>query len=378
MKMRVQYRRLDDLVPYERNARTHSEAQVAKIAASIREFGWTNPVLIDADGTVIAGHGRLRAARLMGMEQVPVIELGHMTEAQRRAYVIADNQLALDAGWDEDLLKLELGDLREAGFDLTLTGLDPKLIDRLLRPALRDPDEVPELPKKAVTKPGQIWRLGDHRVICADSTQSMTYERLLDGAAVDAVWTDPPYNVAYGQKAAFVNRGDGGSRIERGILNDDLDDASFRQFLSDVFRPLFGTMKAGAAIYVAHSETERFNFSGAFLNAGFKLSGVLIWRKDSLVLGRSDYQWIHEPILYGWKPGGKHRWYGDRKQVTVQELVGGGRLAVHAGCGWPLHRAARRSSAGSRRRRPRRELRVDRTVRAAAQGQRRASDHEAG
>jgi DNA modification methylase len=312
---------LTELVPYERNARTHSPEQVAQIARSINEFGFTNPLLVDEQNRVIAGHGRLMAATSLGMATIPCMMISGLTDVQRKALVLADNKLALNAGWDLDLLSSELASLKLEGFDLDMLGFSIEELGSLFadEPSA-DPDYAPELPADPVCQPGDVWILGPHRVMCGSSTVMADMHKLMGSERVDCVWTDPPYNVAYGDGAAYKNKGDGAQRIERPILNDDMDDASFRTFLYDFYTVTHGVMKPGAAIYVAHSETERSNFSTAFLAAGFKLSGVIIWYKDSMVLGRSDYQWQHEPILYGWKKGSSHRWYGGRKNTTVQSL----------------------------------------------------------
>lgn len=309
---------LERLVPYARNARTHSDAQVAQIAASIVEFGFTNAILVGSDGTIIAGHGRLMAARRLELAEVPVVVLGHLSDAQRRALVIADNKIAENAGWDEDLLKAELAALRLEAFDLELLGFSDDDLNALLAdagleesapPALGDPDFVPEPPKaKPVSRRGDVWLLGPHRVMCGDSTSREDVETLCGGALVDAVWTDPPYNVNYEGSAGKIQ-------------NDNMEAGEFRRFLCAAFSTAFGAMRPGAPIYVAHADTEGLNFRAAFRDAGFKLSGCLVWVKPSLVLGRSDYQWRHEPILYGWKPGAAHSWYGGRAKTTVIEAA---------------------------------------------------------
>ena len=329
--MQIETLAIDRLIPYARNSRTHSDAQVAQIAASIKEFGFTNPVLIDADGGIIAGHGRVMGARQLGLAEVPCIRLGHLTDAQRRAYVIADNRLALNAGWDDAMLALEMRDLMDEGYDVGLTGFDLKEIDALLAgldatpEGQTDPDAAPAVQADAVTRPGDVWVLGRHRIMCGDSTDGGSVALLMRGEQADACWTDPPYNVAYGDKAEMLNDyGGKGHRNTSRILNDDMSDEDFCKFLGGFYRAACAVMKKGAAIYVAHSETERANFTREMLRAGFKLSGVVIWRKDTLVLGRSDYQWIHEPILYGWKDGGAHSFYGGRKQTTVSDIGSSG------------------------------------------------------
>jgi DNA modification methylase len=304
----VIYKNPGELKPYEKNARTHSAAQVDLIARSMTEFGFTNPILLAKDGTIIAGHGRLEAAQKLRLESVPCIVLENLTAAQQRALVLADNRIALDAGWDVEALRLELADLKLDGFDLSLTGFNLEELDGLLGPVDgKDPDAAPPLPAEAKSKPGDLYVMGAHRLIVGDSTDVGVIQRLMDGAMADACWTDPPYNVAYESAAGKIK-------------NDDMDDKAFFDFLLAAFASTWAWMKPGAAIYVAHADTEGLNFRGAFRGAGFKLSGCIIWRKDSLVLGRSDYQWQHEPILCGWKKGSAHRWYGGRKQTTVLEL----------------------------------------------------------
>jgi DNA modification methylase len=326
MNDKLRLRKASELLPYARNARTHSDEQVKEIAASIEEFGYTNPVLADHKG-IVAGHGRILGASLLyaagktiklpngdalphGM--VPVIDCTGWSDAKRKAYILADNKIALNADWDVSMLKTELAELKEEGFDLSLTGFtDAELADLFteeLDPGDKDPDNIPDLPPEPHSKPGDVWICGPHRVMCGDSLSVTDWDVLMDGAKADIVWTDPPYNVAYESKLA-------GS-----IKNDDMGDKQFFDFLLGAYSSLFAVMKPGAAIYVAHADTEGYNFRGAFLAAGFKLSGCIIWRKQSLVLGRSDYQWMHEPILYGWKPGGSHRWFGGRKQTTIADM----------------------------------------------------------
>lgn len=301
------------LRPYERNARTHSPEQVAQLAASMREFGFTNPVLVDEQDRVIAGHGRLEAARVVGLTEIPVVVVAGLSDAQRRALVLADNKLALNAGWDAELLKAELAALRMDGFDLALTGFGSgELLDIMggQGPEDADPDDAPPPPAVPFSRPGDVWTLGPHRLAVGDSTDVGTFDRLLAGERVDVVWTDPPYNVAYESKLA-------GS-----IQNDDMGDEDFREFLRSAFAAMSTGMKPGAAIYVAHADAGEIgvSFRRAFLDAGLKLAACLVWRKDAFTLGRSDYQWQHEPILYGWKHGSRHRWFGGRKLTSVMDL----------------------------------------------------------
>lgn len=300
-KSHIEHVAIEALIPYARNSRTHSDDQVAQIAASIREFGFTNPVLIDAQGGVIAGHGRIMAARKLSLPDVPCIRLDHLTDAQKRAYVIADNKLALNAGWDDEMLALEFADLAEMGFDLDLTGFTADEIDALkpveLEPGLTDEDATPEAPADPVTKPGDVWLLGKHRVMCGDSTSIDAVDMLMNGEKADMVFTDPPYGVDY-----------------KGINNDD------RSGLEELLRGAFGnylaTSKSGAACYVFHSDKCADIFHQVFREF-FHFSSMIIWAKNSLTLSRTDYQSQHEPCLYGWMKDGKHAFYGDRKQVSV-------------------------------------------------------------
>lgn len=310
--MKVVTKLVADLIPYVRNSRTHSDAQVAQIAASIKEFGWTNPILIDGENGIIAGHGRLLAARKLGQDKVPVIELAHLSEAQKRAYVIADNQLAMNAGWDTALLTLELVDLKDQGFDLDLLGFDPSELEKLLEPeqvdGLTDEDAVPETPVEPKTKLGDIYQLGNHRLMCGDSCSITDMEKLCAGQLVDMWLTDPPYNVAYEGSTGLT------------IKNDNMGDDQFRQFLRDAYVTADTVMKGGAVFYIWHADSEGYNFRGAAKDAGWTVRQCLIWKKSSLVMGRQDYHWKHEPCLYGWKDGAGHLWAADRKQTTVLEF----------------------------------------------------------
>ena len=308
----IAWRPLGELIPYARNPRTHSDAQVAQIAASIRDFGWTNPVLVDGESGIIAGHGRVLAARKLKLEQVPVIELAHMSEAQKRAYLIADNRLALDAGWDEALLRLELADLSELGFDLGLIGFGEGELERLLaggKEGLTGDDEAPALPEQAVTQPGDLWVLGDHRLLCGDATVMADVERVLGGSLADMTFTDPPYNVAYGSSAKDKLRGN-----KRKILNDNLG-AGFEAFLQDACANILSLTKG--AVYVCMSSSELHTLQRAFTAAGGKWSTFVIWAKHTFTLGRADYQRQYEPILYGWPAGHDRYWCGARDQGDV-------------------------------------------------------------
>lgn len=309
---RFEHWQIDRLRPYDKNPRTHSEDQIRKLIASLREYGFTNPILVDSKDGIVAGHGRLFAAQAIGMTEVPVVVLDHLTDAQRRAYIIADNRLALEAGWDEDLLAAELSNLKLDGFELGLTGFGEDELDAIFASADSqlegpvDEEDVPPPPVVAISRPGDAWTLGRHRVVCGDATIADDVRLLMRRKLAHCLWTDPPYNVGYEGSAGTIQ-------------NDTQDPAAFAAFLSAAFANAIGSMRAGAAAYVCHAETEGLAFRKAFTEAGFKLSSCLIWRKNSLVLGRSDWQWAHEPVLYGWKAGAAHSWYGGRDKTTVLE-----------------------------------------------------------
>ena len=298
-------------MPYVNNARTHSPEQINKLRSSLREFGFINPVIIDRDFGVIAGHGRILAAKEEGIAEVPCVFADHLTEAQKKAYIIADNRMAMDAGWDEELLRVEIEALQAEAFDLSLTGFDDKELSDLFKDDADvqedDFDVDAELEKPTFSKTGDVWTLGRHRLVCGDSTKADTFEVLMNGRKANLVVTDPPYNVNYEGTAGKIK-------------NDNLADEKFYQFLFDAFSNIEKVMADDASIYVFHADTEGLNFRKAFSDAGFYLSGCCIWKKPSLVLGRSPYQWQHEPCLYGWKKSGKHQWYSDRKQTTIWEF----------------------------------------------------------
>ena len=294
-----------ELTPYINNARTHSADQVGQIAASIKEFGFNNPILCDGDNGVIAGHGRLMAAQKLGLNTVPVIELSHLSETQKRAYILADNKLAENAGWDDALVQVELEVLSAEGFDVELTGFDYEELPKGCGGALTDPDEVPDVTSEEPTvTAGDLWLLGNHRLLCGDSTDVVQVERLMGGKKADMVWTDPPYNVAYKTKAGS-------------IANDDLSDDDFYNFLLKIYKNYFLVLKEGGCIYVAHADSEGLNFRKAFIDSELSLRQNLIWVKNAATLSRSDYNWQHEPILYGWKPGAGHWFCKNFKLTTV-------------------------------------------------------------
>jgi len=309
--MQIEQIGIATLIPFAKNSRTHDDAQVAQIAASIREFGFTNPVLIDEANGIIAGHGRVMAARKLKLAEVPCIRLSHLSDAQKRAYVIADNKLALNAGWDEAMLKLELADLKALDFDLDLTGFNTAEIDALLAEkgteGLTDPDDTPEPPVEPVTRLGDVWVCGQHRVMCGSSLEMTAMERLCGDQRVDMLLTDPPYNVAYTGK----------TKDALTIQNDSMGDEAFRTFLRDAFVTADAMLKPGAVFYIWHADSEGYNFRGACKDAGWQVRQCLIWQKNSMVMGRQDYHWQHEPCLYGWKDGAGHLWASDRKQTTL-------------------------------------------------------------
>ena len=306
---------LDRLIPHARNARTHSDAQVAQIAASIAEFGFTNPILAGSDGVIVAGHGRLAAAQKLGLEVVPVVVLDHLSPTQRRALVIADNRIAENAGWDDAMLRVELAALADENFDLAITGFDADSLAELMAgdepdaEGQTDDDAVPEVAETTVSRPGDVWMMGQHRLLCGDSTVAQSYDRVMQGEVADMVFTDPPYNVNYANSAKDKMRGK-----DRAILNDNLGDG-FYDFLLAALTPTIAHCRGG--IYVAMSSSELDVLQSAFRAAGGKWSTFIIWAKNTFTLGRADYQRQYEPILYGWKNGHEHYWCGARDQSDV-------------------------------------------------------------
>lgn len=302
---------IEKLIPYARNARTHSKEQILQLRASLREFGFVSPVIVDKDYNIIAGHGRVQAAKEEDISAVPCVFVEHLTDAQKRAYILADNRLALNAGWDEEMLSVEIAELQAVVFDVSILGFNDAELNKLTG-ALEDVkdddfDVEGELQKPSISRPGDLWLLGQHRLVCGDSTKPDTFTMLMDGRPANLVVTDPPYNVNYEGTAGKIQ-------------NDNMADEKFYQFLLDAFTLTEKAMARDASIYVFHADTEGLNFRRAFSDAGFYLSGTCIWKKQSLVLGRSPYQWQHEPVLFGWKKTGKHAWYSDRKQSTIWEF----------------------------------------------------------
>lgn len=315
MAEHIELRSVAELIPYSKNARLHSEAQVAQIAASIIEFGFTNPVLIDGAKGIIAGHGRLMAAKKLGLKEVPVVILDHLSETQKKAYIIADNKLAENAGWDEEILASELADLKEENFNLDLIGFEDRELEKIFS-SLYDNDEnqeneeIPEPEEKPISQLGDIWSLGKHKLICGDSCDAKTYQALLENELADMLFTDPPYNVNYGETLPSITPG----ASKRKIVNDNLGE-DFGKFLFDFCKNALSVTKG--ACYVCMSSSELHTLQKAFTDAGGKWSTFVIWAKNHFTLGRSDYQRQYEPILYGWKQNNDHYWCGDRNQGDV-------------------------------------------------------------
>jgi DNA modification methylase len=316
MQLQIEQWPVDRLIPYIRNARTHSDAQVAQVAGSIAEFGFVNPILVGPDGVIVAGHARLAAARMLKLTEVPVIVLAHLSETQRRALVLADNKLAENAGWDEEMLRVELETLQADGFSLELVGFSDEELEALLRDpeqvaaGLTDEDAAPDVPETAVTVLGDIWLLGPHRLLCGDATQMADVEKVMAGGLADMVFCDPPYGVNYGATMKDKLRG----KSHRKIVNDNLGDA-FGPFLYDACVNLLSVAKG--AIYICMSSSELHTLEKAFREAGGHWSTFVIWAKNTFTMGRSDYQRQYEPILYGWKEGTDHFWCGARDQGDV-------------------------------------------------------------
>lgn len=314
---------ISKLVPYINNARTHSPEQILKLRSSLREFGFINPVIIDRDYGVIAGHGRIAAAKEEGITEVPCVFADHLTEAQKKAYIIADNRMAMDAGWDEELLRVEIESLQAADFDPLLTGFDADELSDLFSDGSEkdvqddDFDLSAALEKASFVERGDVWTVGRHRLVCGDATDEDDVTLLMNGKRANLLLTDPPYGVSFKSASGLT------------IQNDSMKDEEFYQFLLSAFQRMADHLEKGGSAYVFHADTEGLNLRRAFVDAGFHLAGCCIWVKDSLVLGRSDYQWQHEPVLYGFLQNGKHPWFSDRKQTTVWNFAKPKRNANH-------------------------------------------------
>lgn len=301
---------IDKLIPYINNARTHNAEQISKLRASLREFGFINPVIIDQDYNIIAGHGRVMAAKEENITEIPCVFASHLTPAQKKAYIIADNRMAQDAGWDEELLRIEIESLQAEAFDISLTGFEEQEIADLFGV---DEDQVKDddfdlskaLKKASFVKRGDVWQVGRHRLMCGDATNDEDVASLMDGKKANLIVSDPPYGVSFTSSDGLT------------IQNDSIKGEEFYNFLLKAFQNMAAHLEKGGAVYIFHADTEGLNFRRAFQDAGFHLAGCCIWVKNSLVLGRSDYQWQHEPVLYGFLKNGKHSWYSDRSQTTI-------------------------------------------------------------
>ena len=316
---------IEKLVPYVNNARTHSADQINKLRSSIREFGFINPVIIDKDYGVIAGHGRIMAAKEEGIKEVPCVFADHLNEAQKKAYILADNRMALDAGWDEELLRVEIESLEDYGFNVELTGFSPdelsSLFDLGVEAEEDDFDVEEELKKPIFSKEGDIWTLGRHKVICGDSTLWDTFEKLLGETKVNLVCTDAPYFVDLKNKSGTIK-------------NDNLNDKEAYEFLMKVFTNFKDAMAKDASIYEFYATMKARVFYDAFEDAGFKVGAGLIWKKPRAPFMRTDWKFNMEPIIFGWRKDGKHNWYGDQKQTAVFEFDGI-KDSEKEGCGHP-------------------------------------------
>ena len=314
---------INKLIPYVNNARTHSPEQITKLRSSLREFGFINPVLIDREFNVLAGHGRIAAAKEEGIKEVPCVFVEHLSEAQKKAYILADNRMSLDAGWDDELLKVEMASLQEMGFDVGMTGFDESELADLFaddnNTSAKDDDFdlTAALEKAAFVQRGDIWTVGRHRLMCGDATSAEDVAALMSGTKANLILTDPPYGVSFRSSSGLT------------IQNDSMKNEEFYNFLLSAFQCMVEYLESGGAAYVFHADTEGLNFRRAFVDAGLHLAGCCIWVKDSLVLGRSDYQWQHEPVLYGFLQNGKHKWYSDRKQTTIWNFAKPKRNADH-------------------------------------------------
>jgi len=315
--LKIELRQVASLIPYIRNAKQHSDAQVAQIAASIVEFGWGAPVIVDGKNNIVSGHGRVLAARKLGMAEVPVVPMAHLTDIQRKALILADNKIGENASWDNELLGLELAELQDAGFDLELTGFSEDEWSELIagdedKEGLTDDDAVPEVTESAISKLGDVWLLGEHKVLCGDATKAEDYKALLGDELADMTVTDPPYGVNYANSAKDKMRG-----TNRPILNDNLG-SEFAPFLLATCQNILAVTKG--AVYIAMSSSELDTLQAAFRAAGGKWSTFVIWAKNTFTMGRADYQRQYEPILYGWKDGAQHYWCGARDQGDVWQI----------------------------------------------------------
>ena len=321
--MQIEYFKIDEIIPYANNPRKNDGEAVDRVAASIKEYGFKSPIIVDKDNVVIAGHTRLKAARKLKLDIVPVIKADDLTPAQIKAFRIADNKVSEYSSWDNELLSIELEKLQEFDFDLDLTGFEEIEIESLLNEdeneEAKEDDFDVELPKEPKSKRGEVYRLGNHYLMCGDSTSVEDVEKLTNGVKMDMLITDPPYNVAY----------EGETKDKLTIQNDNMESEQFRTFLTSAFYAANTVMKNGAVFYIWYAGVNGYNFIGACKDIGWQVRQCLIWKKNSMVLGRQDYQWKHEPCLYGWKSGASHLWASDRKQTTILEFEKPLRNAEH-------------------------------------------------
>jgi len=335
---------IEKIVPNPRNPNQHGDSQIELLAKIIKAQGWRAPITVSTrSGMIVRGHGRMMAARKLGLSQVPVDYQDYANEAEEWADLIADNRIAELAEINNRMLMDLIEEIDTGIIDLEITGYTESDLEKIIAELTApwednlDEDEAPALPETAVTKPGEIIILGRHRLICGDSTSEADIAKLMNGQQADLVLTDPPYNVDY----------EGGTKDKLKIQNDKMKDAEFLRFLTDAFTVMYAHSKMGAPIYVFHADSEGYNFRAAFKHAGYRLRQCLIWAKNSLVMGRQDYQWQHEPILYGWKEGAGHTWYGDRKQTTLVRFDKPQKNAEHPTmkpvglCGYFIHNSSK-------------------------------------
>jgi DNA modification methylase len=307
--MKIEIADINSIQPYINNPRKLKDSAIEKVAKSIKEFGFRQPIVVDTNRIIVVGHTRYRASKKLGLKEVPITIAENLTQEQINAYRIADNRTNEEAEWDLELLKTEIKELELADFNLDLTGFDEDQLNNMLfeeKQGLTDEDEVPEAPEEPITKLGDIWKLGKHKLICGDSTILNNYEKLFNENKADLLMTDPPYNVDYESKSTGMK-----------IQNDNKSDDDFLQFLTDAFNNCAIHLKLGCSFYIFHSDWYGLEFRQSIKNSDLELKQNLIWAKNSMVMGRQDYQWQHEPCLYGWKRGASHSWYSDRKQTTI-------------------------------------------------------------
>ena len=311
--MNIEYKKLKALTPYEKNTKKHDKTQIANVAESIRQYGFVQPIVVDKNNVIVIGHCRYEAAKKLKLETVPCVCVDELTDEQVKALRIVDNK-SNESPWDMDFLTDELAEVDLSMFDFDF-GIEDEENSEIVE------DEAPEVDEDAepITKLGDIWQLGRHRLMCGDSTSIEDVEKLMGGQLADMLLTDPPYNVAY----------EGKTKDRLTIQNDSMDNDSFRQFLRDAFSSADAVMKQGAVFYIWHADSEGYNFRGACFDIGWKVRQCLIWNKNSMVMGRQDYQWKHEPCLYGWKEGASHLWASDRKQTTVIDYQRPTKAEIH-------------------------------------------------